>query len=227
MRGITSGRAMAALVLAGALAGATTSSAAASAPKQSCSLAPEEAAFIFPRGVIYEQGNEEERKVFAACWRPTGRTRVIFSTPVTSAPPTYLSAAKTTGSWVVLKRTSPSGNASPSTDMLLSFNVQTGRRGPRVLSTSPNAIGPLPDTNGERGLLSPIVIADNGDYAWVMSSFPLPKSQALGDALYTPDGHGGDRLLDEGARGTITRLHVAGQTLHWLHDGHSKTSKLP
>lgn len=198
-----------------------------SAARAECSLAPEEATYILRHIVVYEQTNNEQRKYFAACWRPSGITRRIFSEPITSAPPPYLSAVAAAGPWLVVKRTSPSGNADPSSDTLLSFNVVTGRHGPQVSSGSPHTVGPLPDTNGERRLLSPLAIARDGHYAWIMSGFPLPASQALGDAIYTTDGHGGDRVIDEGAVGSLGHLTIDGQTIRWRHGGHARSSRLP
>lgn len=210
-----------------AIGAAVVPAADAGRPRR-CSLAPEEAVFIYRKIVVYEQSNSETRKRFAVCWRPTGVTRGVSSVPLTSAPPPFLSAVKPCGSWVFLEQIAPSGSAARSREVGLSFNVQTGRRGPVVTSTSESLAGPLPDTNGQRRLVSPVVIAGNGDFAWVMDGFPLPGSPGQsGAALYAPDARGGDRALDEGPRGSITGLSVSGTTLNWLHSGQRRQVTLP
>jgi hypothetical protein len=193
--------------------------------RRHCDLGPEGVAFVFRQIVVYERSTSETRKSFAVCWRTSGTERGVFSAPLTSAPPPYLSVAKASRGWLFLEEATPTGGAGLSTTVGLTFNAQTGRRGPLVRSASTPLVGPLPDTNGMRQLISPVAITADGSFAWVMNGFPL-RGGGPGSALYAPDGHGGDRALDQGPTGSLTKLSVTGDTVRWLDDGVAYTAKL-
>jgi hypothetical protein len=121
-----------------------------------------------------------------------------------------------------------------------SINVRSGRRGPVVSLPWQDPLlntpldGPLPsDWTGNGGRLTLTVVADNGWYAWV-SQFAATRSGPLTDALYVPDGTGGDIRVDlsapfmgsPGRRAGISSLKIHGSTITWVMDGTRKQLQL-
>jgi hypothetical protein len=154
---------------------------------------------------------------------------VFFTVPVTSGPTVTPASYQVSGRWLVWLTFRGGPLIADSTATLRSFDAMTGRYGPRVSVRSDLASptnGRVPDVD-ERSVMENLVITTNGNYAWLVRGSPETRGGPPLDAIYAPDGNGGDQRIDTGAPNTITHLHARGHVVSWLNAGHRKTVVLP
>ena len=71
-----------------------------------------------------------------------------------------------------------------------------------------------------------VAINGRGEYAWQISGYQTAGGGHV-DAVYAPDGRGGDVELDEGPLGSIRGLRVRGNTVSWTRSGKRRSAALP
>ncbi len=156
---------------------------------------------------------------YRACWRATGRTFVYVNQPTRGIEPVI--GFRASGDWLVYNSFGGSSMIAKGTGVIASVDVKTGRRGPVVRQAAGVVAGAGGYIPGGLEGSTQLAVTTDGDFAWV--------SDAGGQlvSLYTPDGRGGDRLLDSAPNGAITQLRSDGQAVTWLNAGQPKAATLP
>ena len=178
-----------------------------------------------------------------ACWTRTGQHELIASFPNPATDSYTIDGIAVDGPWLVwVEDVGTNTRVDPHPIQLTSrsINVRSGRRGPVVslpwrlpLLNAP-LDGPLPsDWGGLNGPLTLTIVANNGWYAWASEDAETTNGP-LTDALYVPDGKGGDIRVDVSAPFSgvprsghgISSLKVRGSTITWVIDGVRKQLRL-
>jgi len=198
---------------------------------------------------IFENDNQFTDKIqFLGCWIPTGKRLVLANEPRGLSASGDVVADFTGeagyGPWVVWdSQANPPGSAPPLSEVTVtarSRNIRTGQFGPVVsvtlgVSNTPTD-GPAPvDVTGDNKRLTLAVVTSNGWYAWLSLDSAPPNDPDAADALYIPDGKGGDvrvasapwKLCRHPCPNVgLSDLTAHGTTISWIDDGVRNSLKL-
>jgi hypothetical protein len=208
-RSLAAAAALFALALPGAAAGATH-----------CRGMAGEPALTSRTAVVRVDRNYEDRDVWRACWKATGRVARLAVVPldVKGRAIAYVAGFQQHSAWLAWGRYATRTGA---LSTLQSLNLRTGNAGQRVqrplAGDQTVTLGP---TDGPLPNLDPpyYALASNGSFGWLaQGASPTGQNSS---AVYVPDGSGGSRriALRRGSS-SIQRLGTRGTTLRWTAGG--------
>lgn len=178
------------------------------------------------RTVVVRNSNYNNKDVYLACWRPTGRTRVLGEERLDSRgrATSFLGGFNFRGAWISWGQDS---FASEGTDSMRSLNLRTGASGPAVDVPSESLAGPVngPIYSLEWPFSNLVAITYSGRYAWVAKG-RAPDGKEI-DAVYATVGRGGSLRLDRAPIGAVRRIWIDDGTVFWRRGGTTRSAPLP
>jgi hypothetical protein len=201
------------------LAGPAAGAAFASHPR-GCGRLAGETVYVSKTAVVRRDSNYEDKDVWRACWKPTGRVRrlAVVGLDERGQSTSFLGGFVQHGAWLGWARypTATSGGAT-----LRTMNLRAGRRGQRVNGAyAGNGDPGLPAIDGPLPNVDPpyYVVAANGNLAWLVQGRDGAGRPA--SAIYVADESGGSRRIALARGGSsIQRLGTRGTTLVWRSGG--------
>ncbi|MFL5843304.1 MAG: hypothetical protein ACJ762_01340 [Solirubrobacteraceae bacterium] len=198
-----------------ALAGLCVLAPASSAAGSHCRGTADDAFYETATAVVEHDTNYEDRDVWRACWKPTGRVErlAVVRLDRTGLATQTMWGFSQHGGWLAWGRY---GTQDPARSALRSVNLRTGKMGQRVRGAfEGNGAARLPATGGPLPVLDPpyYALAANGNFGWLVQG-------RHASAVYVPDGAGGSRRISiRAGSSSIRRLGTRGTQLVWTAGG--------
>lgn len=179
------------------------------------------------RTVVVRNSNYNNKDVYVACWRPTGRTRVLGEVRLDSRgnATSILGGFNFRGAWIGWGQDSHEADG---TDSIRSLNLRSGASGPAVDVPSESVAGQFdgPIYSLEWPFSNLVAMTYSGRYAWVAKGKASPDGRWI-DAVYAADGEGGSRRLGTAPLGAVRRIWIQNRTVFWRRGGTTRSAPLP
>lgn len=179
------------------------------------------------RSISVSRDTWESHFTYRACWRPGDRTRLLGREYVDARglPTSLVIGYAANGPWLVWGHRPAPGH--DGRYRMTSVNLATGRRGPTVSQpaddVSRDDSGPIPIDDDAFRLY--VVVTSHGNYVWLATNVASDSGRRI-DALYTTDGHGHARRIDQGSLGSIRGLRARGDRVTWTNGGRYRRADL-